>query len=333
MMRVAALLVSLMLAPAFFAADDYVVQSDAAFDFSTLKTFAIRTSTITTSRPELNNSIVVGNVTEKVRASLVAKKLIEATDRPDVFVDFNVAVQGWSVNQWGHADKLNDDGALIGLRGRRGPGPPGVLSFIDGEIVLDLIARDSNLLVWRGVFRGSEPDGGALAQKLAPSMGKMLSDFPPAKSAARDGTPAAPLAGARTFGIRNRTVDIDKPELNNRLFIQEMERAVVAGLTAKGLKAVSHTPDALVDFKLTGKDYNEVQRGNAIPVGRGRSVSTGPSPDLFTEATLLIDLTSPSGELLWRGTFTDQERSGPALAKNLPKGAKSVLADYPNKKR
>ena len=68
-------------------------------------------------------------------------------------------------------------------------------------------------------------------------------------------------------------------------------------------------------------------RGEVIP-------GTGPIPELFTEGTLVIDMTAgQAGALVWRGTYRDEERSGPRLARKLPEDATQLLSKYPPRKR
>src|SRR5262245_8551725 len=55
------------------AADNHTVNFDNHTDFSTLKTFAMRDGKVDTSAIELNNSLVLKNVTEAIRRELVAK--------------------------------------------------------------------------------------------------------------------------------------------------------------------------------------------------------------------------------------------------------------------
>ena len=88
-------------------------------------------------------------------------------------------------------------------------------------------------------------------------------------------------------------------------------------------------PDVRVEFRIAGQDYNTTKPAERIPVSRGRTVTTNPTPKFVTEGTLIIDMTSRPGELIWRGTYNDQEPSAPTLAKNLPGDAKKLLAAFP----
>jgi hypothetical protein len=149
------------------------------------------------------------------------------------------------------------------------------------------------------------------------------------------------FAALKTFAIREGKVHSQKPELNNRLFVQAIQDTIRTALTARGLTEVADRPDVFLDFSLAGTDYSVIggQRSTRTPDGpggqRGTVIpGTGPQPMLFTEGTLVIDMTKrESGALIWRGTYRDEERSGPALARKLPEDAKQLLADYPPKKR
>jgi len=151
----------------------------------------------------------------------------------------------------------------------------------------------------------------------------------------------ADFSRMKTFAIRESTINSQKPELNNRLFVQKLQEAIRGELTAKGLKETADRPDLFVDFSIAGMDYSIVERHPAtrIPDGpggqRGHVVEgTGPQSVLSSEGTLVIDMTAnPSGGLVWRGMYRDEESSGPKLAKKLPRDAKKLLSEYPPKKK
>jgi hypothetical protein len=149
------------------------------------------------------------------------------------------------------------------------------------------------------------------------------------------------FSSIKTFAIREGKVNSQKPELNNRLFVQKLGEAIRAELTARGLKETADRPDLFVDFSIAGMDYSTVERQPAtrIPDGpggqRGYVVEgTGPQPVLSSEGTLVIDMTTTQPSVLvWRGTYRDQESSGPKLAQKLPGDAKKILSGYPPKKK
>ena len=59
---------------------------------------------------------------------------------------------------------------------------------------------------------------------------------------------------------------------------------------------------------------------------------TGPRPVLYTQGTLVIDMLDTSEALVWRGTYSDREQSGPRLSRNLSVSARKLLSKYPPKK-
>lgn len=146
-----------------------------------------------------------------------------------------------------------------------------------------------------------------------------------------------------TFAIRPGRISSQKPELNNRLFVQKIDAAIRAAAVAKGLKEVADRPDLVIDFSVASQDYSVTggQRGTRTPDGpRGSGIrgevipGTGPIPELFTEGTLVIDMTAgQTGALVWRGTYRDQERTGPRLARHLPEDVTQLLSKYPPGKR
>jgi hypothetical protein len=57
---------------------------------------------------------------------------------------------------------------------------------------------------------------------------------------------------------------------------------------------------------------------------------TGPIPELYTEGTLIISIRSTAtNAVVWRGTYRDEERSGPRLAESLPENAAKLLSKFP----
>lgn len=154
-----------------------------------------------------------------------------------------------------------------------------------------------------------------------------------------DFDPSVDFAAVKTFAIRPGVIRSQKPELNNRLFLLALDDAIRTTLSRKGLKETQDRPDVTIDVSVAGMDYSITggQRGVRIPGGpRGRGTvipGTGPQPELFTEGTLVIDMTQPaSAKLIWRGTYRDEERSGPTLARKLPEDVKKLLSEFPPKR-
>jgi len=176
-MRAATLCICLALSAAILAADDHVVQFDRGVDFRAIKTFSFRPSVIDSERPELDSQLVRANLTAAIRTALVARGLTETAADGDVFVDFNVSGQDYSIGPFGRAHPIPPG---RGRAGRRGAGESGMpVDFTEGVLVLDLTARGSGLLIWRGVYRDSERDPSSFAKKLPADARKLLDGYPP----------------------------------------------------------------------------------------------------------------------------------------------------------
>lgn len=139
----------------------------------------------------------------------------------------------------------------------------------------------------------------------------------------------------KRFALQSGVIGSQKPEINNRLFVQRMDESIRLALTGKGLTEDAQKPDVKVTYTIAGKDYSTPgTRRRVTPTGSGARadvVSTG--PQLLTEGTLLIDITQASDDaLLWRGTFRDEERSGPSLSRRLPDDAAKLLSKLPVRK-
>jgi len=147
------------------------------------------------------------------------------------------------------------------------------------------------------------------------------------------------FAALTTFAIRNDTVKSSKPELNNRLFRQRLEREIRATLTGKKLKETADA-DIVVDITLSDADFRSATREPAthFPARRGMPATTipgsGPQPELSVEGTLVIDITVVrSNKHIWRGTYRDDEPSGPTLSRKLSDDARKLLGEYPPHKK
>ena len=144
----------------------------------------------------------------------------------------------------------------------------------------------------------------------------------------------------KTFAIRDGVIDSDKPEINNRLFRQRLESSIRAALIKKGLREAPDQPDAWVTYSVRDKEVRAVQRlgPTRIPGARGQGgpevIVQGPqaTPVLYNEGVLVIDLSSASNSLLWRGTQQDRAASAPKLSKQLSENARKLLARFPPKK-
>lgn len=143
----------------------------------------------------------------------------------------------------------------------------------------------------------------------------------------------------RTFTIRGGNLDSDKPEIDNRLFRQRMEDSIRGALLKKGLAEAATGADVTVTYHFHDKDVSAVDRFGPTRV-RGDRLNpgfvippTGPTPVLYTEGTLVIDITDATQSLLWRGTWRDEERNGPKLSRKLSGDARKLLEKYPPVRR
>jgi hypothetical protein len=164
-------------------ADERNIDFDSHTDFTAVRTFALREGKIDSPRPELNNPLMVRKIGDAIRAELVAKRLKESANNPDVWVDFSIGVQDFAAQRGG----------------------PAHLS--QGTLVIDLVKRDTKALVWRGVYRDDEVNSTKLAQRFPSDARKIMSEYPPRQKgaieppgvtvpAAKDITPRAAAAAA-----------------------------------------------------------------------------------------------------------------------------------------
>jgi hypothetical protein len=122
----------------------------------------------------------------------------------------------------------------------------------------------------------------------------------------------------KTFAMREGKRDSFQPELNNSLVVKKIGDAIRAQLISKGLKETFNSPDVLVDFSVTGEDFNE-QRGG---------------PVTLSEGTLVIDLVKrESLALIWRSVYRDSERNAAKVAQNLPNDVKKSFSQYPPRQK
>ena len=127
-----------------------------------------------------------------------------------------------------------------------------------------------------------------------------------------------------SFAIRRTTIDSPRPELDNPLFVKKLNTTIRGALGTRGLKETKDGPDLVVDITLSGEDVSTTQRG-AI---RG----AGPSPLMYTEGTLTIELSRPGDTSpVWRGIYRDDEKTGSKLMAKLPDDARKLIDRYPKR--
>ena len=134
----------------------------------------------------------------------------------------------------------------------------------------------------------------------------------------------ADFSAFKTFVVREGKAASRKAEINNKLLLKNIEEAIRASLSSKGLKETTDQPDLVVAFGLE----EEGQRG---VVGRG---IRNPQVISRSEGKLVIEMTSrATNGLVWHGIYTDDEGNAAKLAKKLPDDAKKLISEYPPKKK
>ena len=151
-MRIATVLAAVLTVMPVLAAGQRHVVFDDKVDFASVTTFAMRAGRATTTRPELNNRLILSKVEPAIRSGLLAKGLKESADAPDVFVAFRV--------------------------GEDRPNGPSVI-FNRGTLVIEVIARDGNRTIWQGIQTDDTTNPGKVAERLPGSVKKLLSEYPP----------------------------------------------------------------------------------------------------------------------------------------------------------
>ena len=145
------------------------------------------------------------------------------------------------------------------------------------------------------------------------------------------------FATFRTFSMRDVAVKSERPELTFPAVAKTLGVTINTALS-KLLKETPERGDLVVECNLTSLDYEigPFGRANAIRPGRtGRGNRPLPPPQQidFTEATIVIDLTSfASGALVWRGVYHDTEKDPVALASALVDDAAKLMAAFPPRK-
>jgi hypothetical protein len=168
-------------ATALAQSDSQNINFDDKTDFSKIKTFRVREGMATTEKPEINNTLFLKNLGIAIREELLKKGLKETADKPDILVDYRVDGTEFSVVREGQPETRVPD--VPGIRGGmviRGMGPQPV-RYSEGMLAIDVTLRESNLLVWQGIYRDQESKGSKLAQKLPADAKKLLSKYPPKK--------------------------------------------------------------------------------------------------------------------------------------------------------
>lgn len=151
-------------------------------DFGSYSTFAWHTPGTTDSRPTTGaNQIVDGRIRRAVAETLSAKGYAQAApDSADLNVTYytsmnshlRVYATGWGYG-WG-------GGPYWGYGYSCWPGwsSVGATTYHEGTIIVDVIDRDKNQLVWRGVITSSLSKKSSSEEKINAAITRVLSDFP-----------------------------------------------------------------------------------------------------------------------------------------------------------
>ncbi len=162
-------------------ADDHHVESDKDFDYSMLKTFQLRPGKIDSGRAELNNSLVLGKISDAVRSELSSRGLKETTTQPDVIVEFAAAGVDYNIGPGGVPNAIDASRGQSAGRGARGPsgtGERGPVDFSEGMLLIDMTSTRPPGLIWRGVYRDHEKNSATLGQKLPEDVRKLFVEYP-----------------------------------------------------------------------------------------------------------------------------------------------------------
>jgi hypothetical protein len=162
MRNAAVLAVLLLLAPGLIA-DSRHIEADDKTDFSAFKTFVVREGRATSRKAEINNKLLLKRIEDAIRTGLSSKGLKESQDNPDLVVTFSLSEEG----QRGVVGR--------GIRNVR------VVNTSEGLLVIDMTKRDTNSLVWHGIYTDQEGDAAKLAKKLPDDAKKLMSEYPPKK--------------------------------------------------------------------------------------------------------------------------------------------------------
>jgi len=144
-----------------FVANQKTTNFDSEVDFSTIKSFAIGEVKSRSTLPELNNLLLLQRVGDSIRAQLTAKGLRETSSSPDVLMNC-------------HVDDVYYDGP--GRNPQRGLGGTGP---VQGIVVVDMVHRESSMLIWQGTYRDNEDNGSKVARNLPSDVSKLLAQYPP----------------------------------------------------------------------------------------------------------------------------------------------------------
>ena len=132
----------------------------------------------------------------------------------------------------------------------------------------------------------------------------------------------------KSFAFRQAKCESTLPELNNSLYLKNFRGVISASLIAKGMKEdAADRADILIDIRFDGMALSEAERV-------GSRLEPGHLGSLYVQGTLNIDLFARERNLLvWEGIYRDREDNASRLARQYKNDAKSLLLQYPPKKK
>jgi hypothetical protein len=138
----------------------------------------------------------------------------------------------------------------------------------------------------------------------------------------------------RSFALRNAGVTSDRPELSSPLVMQAIGDAVRASLVGRGLTDGGARADVVVEYSVSGVDFEVGPFGRPWPIEAGRGGRREGVKVAFTEATMVIDVKrEDSRALVWRGVYRIADGEMQKLVDALPKNAVRLLSQYPPKRK
>lgn len=159
--------------------------------------------------PELSNPLVVKKVGDAIRTLLVARGMKETAAAPDIVVHYNITSEDFSEQRGGPA------------------------AFSQATLVIDLVRRDSNALVWRSVYRDDEKNNAKLSQRL-PEVRKSMAGYPPRQKRTSEPAPAAAQFSALQRALSPTAAAYNVLEIINST---RQDKAYVGGAAHPGLEA------------------------------------------------------------------------------------------------
>jgi len=169
----AAITVSILMLPAFAAAQDVKIDYDKAFDFSTVKTYSIGIGT------RWGNDLSERRVLAEVDEAIAAKGWKKVPEGGNV----QVVIHGATQNKRNASTFYSGMGGY-GYRGFGGMGSAQTVvnEYTVGTLVVDMFDGKKNL-VFRGIAEDEISDNAEKnVKKVEKASAKMFKNFPPAKT-------------------------------------------------------------------------------------------------------------------------------------------------------